>query len=280
MNIDELNAAYGLDLGGHTFEEPPDVLAGTVVWESPDSDYVPWISDHAKGLRSIYTYAFAPEDASYEWPPRFSGPGCGGEHQFFRLVGHGLLEETDRECCCHGRLAPWTGAKGAKGEAREPLDEALEASWVAEGKATYVEGHSPSNALRSWWQITGNPLDQPHPQCERCEGDGIVVSTGGAWALYEEVDAVEILADMEKQDLKYAALAKEFDDQAQRLADTLARCDLVMNDRTDLIRHVEALLEEARQARRWSASCPCCGSPFQGGSHDEGCAWPPIEALL
>ena len=77
------NIGYDLDGGGYSFEPPPEALGnlGVVVWEDPDTDYIPWVvgdDDHHSrreffGL-SAPLYAFAPNSGHFQrtvWPSKY-----------------------------------------------------------------------------------------------------------------------------------------------------------------------------------------------------------------
>lgn len=186
-HILKLNHAYDLDSGGYTFEEPPEGLKGLAcfVWDDPDPDYIPWVVGddnpsawHAFHGLSCPIYTFAPNSGHFaltEWPQEFQD----GEDTF-TLVRHGHLHETEHECNCHGKLVPWTGAAG---EPDEPIPPGKLIIWCSKGKADLnVPDRNPNGML--FWEFTGTPSDNPHPECHRCEGTGHVPSPGGEWAVY------------------------------------------------------------------------------------------------
>lgn len=152
--IKQLNNGYDLDGGGYTFERPPEGLQGLgcYVWDSPDVDCVPWVRDAVDYWKhSLHVYAFAPQDGHFpetKWPEKYT------EDEWTRkLVAHGRLTTTDRSCHCHGYWA-----------------------------------QDPDDAHKQAWNFTGNTKDDPWPNCDRCDGDGYVVSQGGEWALYTLAD--------------------------------------------------------------------------------------------
>jgi len=147
--IRQLNNGYDLDGGGYTFENPPEGLQGLgcFIWDDPDPDCVPWIRDGVDYWKyGLHVYAFAPQDGHFretEWPASYV------EDEWTRkLIAHGSLATTDRECHCHGK-------------------------WVQD-----------DDPQKQKWEFTGNVKDSPWPSCDRCDGDGYVVSQGGEWALY------------------------------------------------------------------------------------------------
>jgi len=42
------------------------------------------------------------------------------------------------------------------------------------------------------WNYSGNFSDAPHPKCERCEGDGYVLSPGFTYSTYERMDGEDL----------------------------------------------------------------------------------------
>jgi len=186
--IKHLNEAYDLDGGGYSFEDAPEGLkdCACVVWTDPDPDSVPWIVEEGRSARYEFygldcpVYAFAPNSGHFpatEWPKEYKD----GDSTY-ELVRQGSLEETDRECNCHGRLDWWTGAAG---EPREPIPAEKVLAWIAEGKvALDAEAIGTHQRGRFYCEFSGNSSDKPHPECTRCDGDGYVNSDGGSWALY------------------------------------------------------------------------------------------------
>jgi hypothetical protein len=163
QRLKELSWGYGLDGGGYEFEnstwENLEVI-GAVVWESPDPDYVPWVynlGDKRFHDISCPIYAFIPQSGfgcEREWPQRLGEDDP--ESYQYRLVATGMVQETDRECDCHGK-------------------------WVPED----------NDFWKASWQLSGSPGDDPHPKCPRCEGSGYVNSSAGQWAVYEEFEVEE-----------------------------------------------------------------------------------------
>jgi len=179
--IRRINIGYGLDGGGYSFEEAPERLGGAVmVWTDPDLDYL-GLSDIMPsqdfyGL-SCPVFAFAPNSGHFrpfDYPDTYEDD----EGDIYKLVTQGSFNETDHDCHCHGKLVPWVGAAG---EPPEPLNPDTVQKWADQG-ATQVSPDCAGHVLR--WDFTGNTSDDPYPDCNRCDGDGCVVSPGGEWALY------------------------------------------------------------------------------------------------
>jgi hypothetical protein len=169
--INKLNFGYDLDCGGYSFEEAPEGLRGLgcFVWDDPDPDSVPWVRDGVDYYaHSCPVYAFAPQDGHFratEWPETYEegehvpvydedDNHIGFEREYVRKrIADGSLQTTDRDCHCHGK-------------------------WVSDD----------DDPQKQKWEFTGNCMDKPFPQCDRCEGDGYVESQGGEWALYVLVE--------------------------------------------------------------------------------------------
>jgi hypothetical protein len=166
--IKRANIGYGLDLSGDTFgpiAEFDDKLAelypAALAIAAPTRDAFPWATDYVgkdERARMLSTYVFIPSenpwlDKARDWPEHTA------DHS---LVAHGVLNGSDRDCTCHGE---WVNAATAEPWGNDPADEA--------GPATRT------------WHATGNTMDEPCPDCNRCGGSGTVDSPGGLWALYE-----------------------------------------------------------------------------------------------
>ncbi len=95
-------------------------------------------------------------------------------------IASGVLDTTEHECHCHGKLVEWTGAAG---EPTEPLGEVFLKCCKDNGFVV------PTGPLT--FEHTGDSSDLPYPNCPRCEGYGHLESAGGSWALYEYQDAEE-----------------------------------------------------------------------------------------
>lgn len=146
----ECTIGYGLDGGGYEFEVFKGFWGDSVVcWDDPDFDYFPFpeaMPRHIKRHLFGVVVLFHPT-----W-------GFGSEHKFplliirkngekLRRISCGWLNETDRDCHCHGEF-------DRSGQ----------------------------------WEFTGNVTDTPYADCERCNGDGYVISPGGQWAIYAQVE--------------------------------------------------------------------------------------------
>ena len=102
--LTHLSIGYNLDCGGYEFTNPEHKsLEGCVVWDDPDADYIPWVLGALDkgsdwwGL-SCPMYAFRPSQGAFEWPETLPDPDFPR-----RLLGHGRLYDTDRECYCRGQ---------------------------------------------------------------------------------------------------------------------------------------------------------------------------------
>jgi len=164
--LETLSIGYGLDGGGYAFERPDPALglpSGSVIWDDPDFDYIlgsDMVPHDNRG--DTLLFAFLPHVHLYSddpspFPATLAGPW---EDTEYRQVCAGYLCDTDRECNCHGKREETSGAAG------EPTPD--------------VDGMG--------WFYTGNVMDDPNPDCERCEGYGYVDSAGGMWAIYAVVD--------------------------------------------------------------------------------------------
>ena len=146
--LTELAVGYGLDGGGYEFENPtnPTLLAiGCVIWESPDLDYFCGFDAIGHG-QAADLLAFAPRGIFGNAAVfPLTLPGPWEDRTYHRIAS-GYLSENEHECNCYGV---------------HDLDEPL------------------------GWEFTGNVNDKPYPKCERCNGDGYVLSEGGSWAIYE-----------------------------------------------------------------------------------------------
>ena len=150
ISLTLLNFACGLEGGGYSFESPPAALEelGVVVWDDPKTDTIPWIQDGDFEFSDVLSplYAFAPDALDVGWPDVYQD----GDNTYV-LITQGIVEATDRDCDCHGKLVP-----------------------IPEPKLMPL----------FTWEFTGNVLDKPNPLCPHCEGTGTFESTGGSWALY------------------------------------------------------------------------------------------------
>ena len=163
-----LSFGYNLDCGGRRFENPEDFpeleALGAVIEDDPKTDDFPWMADAAAdyvhGFEEISCplYAFIPDDSGVHWPEALLAKSS----SMYRLVGHGELNDTDRDCHCHGQYS----CPNCQAVIMEPLVSC------------------PVCDVERQWNPTGNIMDPPFPECNRCDGDGLVDSSGGAWALY------------------------------------------------------------------------------------------------
>jgi len=185
--LEVLSRQYGLDGGGHEFEEPPTGLSGlgAVIWTDPDPDYVPWVHGCVAQVHGFYAlscpvYVFAANSGHFsrtEWPASYQD-----EEDVYVLGGHGTLNETDHDCDCYGKLVPWSGAAG---EPTEPVPPGTWLNWFLRDKLPpEVRPVIDWQIDGVFWEFTGNSQDSAHPDCPKCEGGGTFPSEGGEWALY------------------------------------------------------------------------------------------------
>ncbi len=190
--LQALTYGYNLDGGGYEFENPPKLFGDSVAMlDDPDLDYivgheaVPNFNElSCPQLMLAPNYGFG----NVELPLMFTD----ADGDIMSQVATGYLNTTERECHCHGRLVPWTGAAG---EPKTPVGP-LGASWVNTGEAIIDIMAMGDIAGGSYFEHTGDTGDKPYPLCHRCEGDGYVDSPGGVWAVYavdEDGDAKQIV---------------------------------------------------------------------------------------
>ena len=190
---------YGLDLGGYEFEElnssnqhnnllwrlnharkPKPALKRLLCWEDPEGDYFPFGDPRERGKWILAVLLISPGSGGTVFPQTFTNRsrGCA-----YRLLSQGKVLKTDRDCICHGKLVEWTGAAG---EPRKPEDaDWLRAEAVEQKILVEVDDLLPD----LMWEGTGSTSDRPYPSCDRCGGDGSVISPGGVYAWYEVEDA-------------------------------------------------------------------------------------------
>jgi hypothetical protein len=178
--LERLGFGYDLDCGGYEFENPeghPELRGlGVVIWDSIDPDYVPWVLDDCDFYSlSCPIYVFHPYEHGFgsalegEWPIQITTDNG----WVWDLISHGALNETDRDCHCHGKK------QCPNCEQEVPYDDA---SFCPACGTAYLDEHG--KLRQNAWEFTGNCMDKPYPDCNRCEGDGFVISDGGKWALY------------------------------------------------------------------------------------------------
>ena len=136
---------YDLDGGGYEFE-PVTIDDRDFLYLDCGLDYLP--------LPDRHDIDFVVLDTSYPYTPTKQLPkflvGIDDTHVYVsRRTEHGVFDDSDRECNCHGH-------KPGTFEAQQRED----------------------------WVYTGNTYDKPNPQCERCEGHGYVDSPGAFYAGY------------------------------------------------------------------------------------------------
>ena len=141
--------ALGIDDGGYEVENPDHPALerlGAFVWESPNPDYLPVSEDAARALREgSGLFAFVPTPV---WGVRGGPPwplSFADKAYGHRLVAAGQWIASNRDCHCHGRPDP-----------DEP----------------------------GGWECTGNVMDKPDKDCDRCGGSGFVEHPAGWWAVF------------------------------------------------------------------------------------------------
>ena len=177
--IAELNYGYDLDGGGYSFEEAPKQFGGAcVAWDDPDRDYL-GITDCTPDWysHSCPIFIFAPNSGHFG-AYDFQDSYIDSDGDTRVKVYEGNLHGSDRECNCHGKLVPWTGAAG---EPQEPVSGSKVAQYIQAG-IEVVEGMGTSDGL--YFEHSGDTSDKPYPDCHRCDGDGYVDSPGGEWSVY------------------------------------------------------------------------------------------------
>uniref|UniRef100_A0A6H1ZUF2 Uncharacterized protein n=1 Tax=viral metagenome TaxID=1070528 RepID=A0A6H1ZUF2_9ZZZZ len=180
---------YGLDLGGYEFDSLgiPSLAAlqhagledaGPILcWDDPKRDDFPFGYPRSLPSYKLVLLILPTDWFDLKWPDSFQ---CSDYRYVLRSCG--TVNESDRDCICHGKLVEWTGAAG---EPRKPeCNDWLMAEAVEQGIALEVDSWIPD----LMWGRTGNVGDRPYPSCDRCGGDGSVTSPGGAYAWYEVED--------------------------------------------------------------------------------------------
>jgi len=173
--LKELSVGYGMDGGGYEFEDAPEPLGGAVVvWGDPDLDYL-GLQDEDRDC-PVDLFAFAPNSGHFprhEFPKSFKE----GDQRYVR-VNQGDLPESQPECNCNGHLAVFTGAAG---EPQKPLSGGQVAKFLKAGALIEDDVEDGDELV---WEFSDKTADTPYPDCDRCDGDGFVTSSGGEWAFY------------------------------------------------------------------------------------------------
>jgi hypothetical protein len=181
QRLTELSIGYDLDCGGYEFDNAPPELGEHVVTLDSDmaiKDLGPFERDDFWGL-SCPVFAFAPMLYNHKFPESYPGPW---DDTTMVKAQEGTLYETDRECHCHGKLVEWCGAAG---EPLQPLPREAARRFVQVEVKIATGTDSAFTAMGPlFFKHTGNVMDAPYPDCNRCDGDGYVESPGGTWALY------------------------------------------------------------------------------------------------
>jgi|6_EtaG_2_1085325.scaffolds.fasta_scaffold62706_3 hypothetical protein len=148
--ITEINNGYGLDGGGYSFENPDadHPLANTGVLLWDDPDLDYFLGSDVVPHEHRYASCMVLVFAAYDGSYTFPNAWLDDDDDKITKVCEGVTYGTDRECNCHG----------------QPND-----------------GQTP-------WLYTGNCMDVPYPNCDRCDGDGYLDSPGGTWAIYAYID--------------------------------------------------------------------------------------------
>lgn len=159
--IKRANYGYDLDGGGYSFEEAPPTLGGAVIVWTDPDLDYLGLSDVMPG-RDFY---------GLSCPVFAFAPNSGHfrPYDFRRTYKDG---DDTYVRICHGDFTETDRECHCHGK------------WGPDG-----------------WEATGDTSDDPHPECERCEGDGYVVSPGGEWAIYaleEEDDGDELMRSLDQ----------------------------------------------------------------------------------
>ena len=179
------NIGYDLDCAGDEFGLSTSSFTGALgidspllFWDDPSFDNFPFGCHLKQGRWTQTLLLISPYDKP-DWPTSFEYAGM-----TYTLLSVGDVNESEHDCICHGKLIEWTGAAG---DPHKPLNACwLRAEALEQGVIS--EMNDPLPALV--WKCTGNGFDRPYPECNRCSGDGTVVSPSGYFAWYELTESM------------------------------------------------------------------------------------------
>jgi len=148
--IHELSIGYDLDCGGYEWERVPRNLQAAL---------------RRAGVRGPFLYL----DAGLDYlPGDFKGDPTAPH---FQRHADFVLWQPGAE-----RSAEWP--KWLAGQ-HELLSSGL---WFTTDHDCHCRGE-PDEEEPGGWKFTGTS-GEPHPECDRCGGEGSIESLGGAWAVY------------------------------------------------------------------------------------------------
>lgn len=181
--IKQLGIGYDMDGAGYTWAAPTDCAAlealPVVVWSDPDLDYI--ASDACPKGHSADLLVFAPNSGHFpavEYPEEILIASNDG-HAKMKRIAVWNAGESDHACNCHGKFVETSEAAG------EPQAMALEEVNAIVNAGVQISVSLLLQQVKVGWEYTGNSADHCRPDCDRCEGDGYVKSSGGEFALYE-----------------------------------------------------------------------------------------------
>lgn len=166
---------YDLDGGGYTVDEVQDfggenAIGNVAVWERPDCDYFPFMEcSHNDVDMLVFDMNGWPE-----WPQRVT---IGDSH--YALIEDGSVGESDHECNCHGMFSGVDGPSDMKRRIAKAVIAAI---------PNNTDDFTRLEECLGEWECSGDSGDPPYPFCQRCDGDGYVLSPAGSWAAYRSTD--------------------------------------------------------------------------------------------
>ena len=178
-----LTIAFELDGGGYEFTVPPEPLKsfGAFIWTDPDPDFLSDFTNEFFYELDNPVYAFRPLHyftETVEWPKQFKDQ----DGDTLTLITHGERPSSEFKCNCAGHLIKFAEGNGTA----KPLPTETVLKWIIEGSVAI-----PDALEKFTWGFDQNPKwgqvhkeNKPHPECERCEGEGYVDVPAGQWALY------------------------------------------------------------------------------------------------
>jgi len=200
----ELAVQHGMDGAGYSYEEWEPLGPHVAVWDDPDWGYLtgspPDMEDVGSGGGNL-TFAFAPDRAN-DFPEVVEHDGSA-----YRRVALGHFTDGESECTCFVVLDVTSEAAGEP--VAVPLPEALrylsngeaeagpELAGVIQAGPGWTMGDNAAAVAKVGpvgFHFTGGG-GKPHPECDRCDGDGYIAREGGAWAVYDRQEIHFSIAD-------------------------------------------------------------------------------------